>query len=90
MMTLHILNKSPEHPRFRLCLEAVSDVDQLLLIENAVLALSLEGIELPGSRIMALASDLDARGVAVNTPVDTIHYDGMVAVAAAADRVISW
>ncbi|MDC0661831.1 sulfurtransferase complex subunit TusB [Marinobacter sp. SS21] len=89
MMTLHILNKSPEHPRFRLCLEAVGDADQLLLIENAVLALSVEGIKLPG-RIMALASDLDARGVSVDGSVDAIHYDGMVALAAAADRVISW
>ncbi|MDX1455982.1 MAG: sulfurtransferase complex subunit TusB [Marinobacter sp.] len=89
MMTLHILNKTPEHPRFRRCIEAIGESDQLLLIENAVLALSAKGVELPG-RVIALASDLDARGVVAAGEIDIIHYDDMVALAATADRIISW
>ncbi|MDX1754996.1 MAG: sulfurtransferase complex subunit TusB [Marinobacter sp.] len=89
MMTLHILNKSPGHPRFGRCLDAVGESDQLLLIENAVLALSVDDIALPG-RVIALASDLEARGVSGHREVELIHYDDMVALTAAADRIISW
>ena len=38
--TLHILNKSPDHPRAAKCLEMVSEEDGLLLIGGGVLFLA--------------------------------------------------
>ena len=41
--TLHILNKPPEHPRSVACMNALRPGDALLLTENAVLALAVQG-----------------------------------------------
>lgn len=45
--TLHILNKSPSHPRFATCLAALHEGDTLALAENAVLAVTDSTAGLP-------------------------------------------
>ncbi|MFC4260467.1 sulfurtransferase complex subunit TusB [Marinobacter lacisalsi] len=89
--TLHILNKRPEHHRFRACLDAMAPGDVLLLIENAVLALADAGVHLPeGTR--ALQADCVARGL-VTRPgekVELLDYLGMTHLTDRFSRLISW
>lgn len=61
IQTLHILNKPPEHPRFRQCLAMLGQHDVLLLTEDAVLALASASLP-PGTSCQVLAADLQARG----------------------------
>ncbi|WP_083260285.1 sulfurtransferase complex subunit TusB [Marinobacter sp. X15-166B] len=90
MTTLHILNKSPDHPRFALCLAAVTGEDQLLLTENAVLALADTTLTLP-ARVAALAADMDARGLTGNgLSRYGVGFDHMVRLTTQASRIISW
>lgn len=87
--TLHILNKSPDHQRFRACLDAMAPGDVLLLIENAVIALADAGITLPeGTR--ALQADCEARGLATADKVEQVDYLGMTHLTDRFSRVISW
>lgn len=88
--TLHILNKPPEHSRTRLCLAAMGPDDGLLLTENGVLAVTRPE-QLNRDRWFVLGPDLDARGL--TAPIgqaQVVSFDGMVALAAAAEKVISW
>ncbi|MBI42750.1 sulfurtransferase complex subunit TusB [Marinobacter lutaoensis] len=91
IQTLHIVNKAPDHPRFRRCLAMLAPGDTLLLIEDAVLATGLKALaaDVP---CLALAPDLRARGLEVSTGqrIETTDYAGMVALTAKARRVISW
>ncbi len=87
--TLHILNKEPDHPRFRACQEAFSDGDQLLLIENAVVALADGECPLPDGTL-ALAADCIARGLADNHRVGLVDFDEMVTLTVRYGRIISW
>lgn len=88
--TLHILNKPPGHPAFKLCLGSMAPEDTLLLTENGVVALADRETELP-ARIYALAPDMKARAIAEpEAGANAIDYDGMVALTIEADRVISW
>ncbi|SDW64203.1 sulfurtransferase complex subunit TusB [Marinobacter mobilis] len=89
MKTLHIVNKSPDQARFGRCLAALEASDQLLLTENAVIALADAGIVLP-SENYALAADLEARGLAGRPTTTVIDYPGMVRLTADADRIICW
>lgn len=89
MKTLHILNKSPDHGRFRQCLEAAQATDQILLIEDAVLSLAVADVELPKAT-RALEADAAARGLSGVAPEQLIDYRGMVELSASADRIISW
>lgn len=89
MKTLHILNKQPENSRFRRCLETISASDQLLLTENAVLALTCADLTLPKDTF-ALSADVEARGVPAGAYTATVDYEGMVKLSANADRVICW
>ncbi|MFL1405202.1 DsrH/TusB family sulfur relay protein [Marinobacter sp. M1N3S26] len=85
--TLHILNKTPGHPRFTACFVGMAEGDLLLLTENAVLALVDDNIRLPEST-QALAADCEARGVGGGIPL--VDYRGMVQLTDRFSRIISW
>lgn len=90
MHTLHILNKSPDHPRTAQCLKMISPEDGLLLMGGAVLFLSTGGLPETG-KIFALTADVDARGVGhLSGNTSTVDYTEMVALSLQAERVISW
>lgn len=88
--TLHILNKPPDHRRYRLCLSAIGPEDGLLLTENGVLAVTQpSGIAV--ERCFALAPDLEARGLSSHISRDqTVSFDDMVDLTASAENVVSW
>jgi len=88
--TLHILNKPPEHSRYRLCLSAMGPEDLLLLIENGVLAVTQQPL-VQRERFYALGPDLEARGLTEHTAqVQTISFTEMVELTLSAQKVISW
>jgi tRNA 2-thiouridine synthesizing protein B len=89
--TLHLLNKAPSHPRFRNCLEAIGPDDQLLLLENAALALADSTVALPPGT-SALAPDCKARGIgdSFSDKVARIDSAGMVELTDRFQRIISW
>ncbi|MDX5327827.1 MULTISPECIES: sulfurtransferase complex subunit TusB [Marinobacter] len=87
--TLHILNKSPSHPRFATCLAALHEGDTLALAENAVLAVTDSTAGLPRNCV-ALGADLEARGLAGNPNVQIISYGDLVRLTAEHSRTVSW
>jgi len=86
---LHILNKSPGHPRFATCLAALHEGDTLVLTENAVLALADSNTGLPRNCV-ALGPDLQARGLAGSLDVQAISYRELVRLTAEHSRTVSW
>ncbi|MAZ04904.1 sulfurtransferase complex subunit TusB [Marinobacter sp. SS8-8] len=88
--TLHILNKSPQHPRAAQCLALLSEGDALLLTENGVLLLCAGSLPAMG-KVFALSPDVSARGIG-NTIGDAtlVEFGDMVALSLQAQRVISW
>ena len=94
MARLHILNKGPDHPRFRQCLAQLGETDELLLIENAVMLLVSDALrELPPHlRVHALTPDVQARGLQslAKAVYNGVGYDGFVALTADADSVVQW
>ncbi len=90
MSTLHILNKFPDHPRFRACLEAIAEGDTLLLIENGVLATLTAAGELPATT-HTLAADLAASGIRpAEGDTRVVDYPGMVRLTTTHSHIISW
>ncbi|QSP93787.1 sulfurtransferase complex subunit TusB [Marinobacter salinisoli] len=88
--TLHILNKTPEHPRFNECLAMLGPEDALVLTENGVTALPVTQ-QLPLHSVFAIQSDLEARGLpADGSAASTLDYEGLVDLTLQAKRVISW
>ncbi|WP_273203553.1 sulfurtransferase complex subunit TusB [Marinobacter subterrani] len=88
--TLHILNKSPGHPRAAQCLALLSEGDALLLIENGVLLLSAESRP-SVCRVFALSADVAARGLGNTAGNETrVAFSDMVALSLQARKVISW
>ncbi|MDL0429595.1 sulfurtransferase complex subunit TusB [Marinobacter sp. TBZ242] len=88
--TLHILNKSPAHGRYSLCLSAIGPEDGLLLTENGVLAVT-QPLGISTERCFALAPDLEARGLSAQISRNqAVSFDDMVDLTASADNVISW
>jgi len=88
--TLHILNKSPDHPRAAKCLEMVSEEDGLLLIGGGVLFLAAAKLPDAG-KLFALSPDADARGLGHLTGnASAVDFNGMVTLSLQAQRVISW
>lgn len=90
--TLHILNKVPGHPRTEQCRHSLRPGDALLLIESAVLALSVtDGYDHPAVSVYVLAPDAMARGVGQHTAKATlVDYSTMVNLTAQAQNIISW
>ena len=97
-MILHTVNKSPYADKtLQSCLKAASDSDTLLLIEDGVYG-ALEGaeysdlVESAGPRILALAPDLEARGISdrLLDSVTTVDYAGFVELTTTHDKVVSW
>lgn len=88
--TLHILNKTPDHSRSRLCFSAFGPGDGLLLTEDGVLTVTQSlGIEI--DRCFALAPDLEARGLSSQISSDQIvSFEDMVNLTASAENVICW
>lgn len=91
MPRLHLLNKAPDHPRFQRCLASIGAEDTLVLLENGVLAVSLDQA-LPGATPMALAADLSARGLtqAAADRVSPISMEQLVALTEGPATIISW
>ncbi|NMT63691.1 sulfurtransferase complex subunit TusB [Marinobacter orientalis] len=90
LKTLHILNKPPDHSRYRLCLCAIGPEDGLLLTENGVLAVTWLA-DINSERCFALAPDLEARGLSPQISSEQIvSFEDMVDMAATAEHVISW
>ncbi|SFX04364.1 sulfurtransferase complex subunit TusB [Marinospirillum alkaliphilum] len=92
MSTLHQLN----HPgKLNTCLPLLATGDRLLLIESAVaLAASRDFLlALPeGVQLLALAQDLQARGLQQHLPtaVSSISDEQWVSLSLEVERVISW
>lgn len=91
MPRLHLLNKAPDHARFGRCLASIASDDTLVLMENAVLAVTGDH-GLPAARTVALAEDLEARGLATgaDTAVGAISIEQLVALTETHTTVISW
>lgn len=92
MATLHQLNTSHKLVN---CLKLLAATDQLLLIESAVtLAVDANFLQqLPSSvKVLALSSDLQARGLLTTCPaiIQTLSDAQWVAATLEADRVCSW
>lgn len=91
--SLHTLNTPPSDLNtLDLCLKALSDYDELLLIENAVyFALPIHRKKLPTNMIIhALSIDIEARGIKTDESVVTINDAEFVNLTLRCDRVISW
>jgi len=89
--TLHILNKPPEHPRSVACMNALRPGDALLLTENAVLALAVQGDTAVSIPVYALAPDFVARGLGQSPGrAALVDFPAMVDLTAQAQNVISW
>ena len=92
---LHILNKAPEHSRAWHCLSQLQVGDHLVLMENALLALT-EGqwtSSLPeGVTVRVLAADLEARGLKshLGKTMQAIDYKSFVEETIAAEKLIHW
>lgn len=88
--TLHILNKSPDHPRAAQCLAMISPEDGLLLTGSGVLFLSA-GVLPSMGKVFALSPDVDARGLGnFAGNASTVGFADMVTLSLQAQRVISW
>ncbi len=93
---LHIVNKSPfEKDSFTSCMGHVSAASTVILIEDGVYAAvkgsSVEG-QLSNAKVVALQSDVAARGIEGNLVegVDLVDYAGFVDLVADSDGVQSW
>ncbi|MBJ6137804.1 sulfurtransferase complex subunit TusB [Marinobacter litoralis] len=88
--TLHILNKTPEHPRYELCMQALLPSDTLVLIENGVLSIAGAQLNAP-CKLYGLKADIAAR--ALDTLYDssnTVDFEGLVQLTQKHEKVISW
>jgi tRNA 2-thiouridine synthesizing protein B len=89
--TLHILNKSPGHPRSAECRHALKPGDALLLTESAVLAIATPGDHGASIPVYALAPDVAARGLGQCAgEAIQVDFPAMVDLTAQAQNVISW
>ncbi|MGB0361020.1 MAG: sulfurtransferase complex subunit TusB [Endozoicomonas sp.] len=92
MKTLHTINKAG--PPFDNCLKTVADGDSILLIEEGVYVLlsvqdQLKKIQ-SSCRIMAIDTDMNARGVNKPDYCLTINYAEFVDQSVRHERVLSW
>ncbi|NVK40677.1 MAG: sulfurtransferase complex subunit TusB [Oceanospirillaceae bacterium] len=92
-MTLHTLNRPPsDRALLTDCLAALLADDTLLLLEDGVYC-ALESLSLPtGVRCVALAADVEARGIGSRLPagIEVVDDAGFVELCCRNDRVLSW
>ncbi len=94
-MILHIVNKSPfSHNAFNQCLNAATENDSILLIEDGVYWLSNSTQAIPplpeGIRIFLLAEDIESRGLSPMQNTNTVDYNGFVELVTQFDKTVSW
>lgn len=93
---LHILNKAPDHGRYRRCLETLETGDVLVLMESGVLALAtdpffasrLEGIEVYAIRGDDMATYPHLPGT--EPGVEVIDYPRFVDLICRLGSPVSW
>lgn len=100
MPTLHTVSQSPfTHSALETCARYMLPGAGLLLLENGVFAARNGSVwaahltDLEGLHIYALAPDLRARGIAIETispNIEIVDYAGFVELAVKYDRVQSW
>ncbi|MGD2171390.1 MAG: sulfurtransferase complex subunit TusB [Gammaproteobacteria bacterium] len=101
MSVLHIVNKSPyERNSLDTCLRLARDGSAILLIEDAIYAVSKKASTaeklqsaLEKHKIYALEPDLKARGIDPEQAIDGISlvdYDGFVELATEYENLQSW
>lgn len=97
MSMLHIVNKSPyERDSLVTCSGYYKDGDTLLLTEDGVYAAIAAGkaaAQLQGLKVVALAPDVTARGIAEDkliSGIQLVDYAGFVDLVTQTDRVQSW
>lgn len=93
---LHIVNKSPfQNDSFTSCMAHTTADSTVLLIEDGVFA-ALKGSavadKLSGAKIVALQSDVSARGIDANLAdgVELVDYAGFVDLVTENEKVQSW
>ena len=94
---LHIVNKSPfQTDAFTSCMGHATDSSTVLLIEDGVYA-ALKGSSVAdklsgGAKVVALQSDVAARGIEGNLAdgVETVDYATFVDLVADNEKVQSW
>ncbi|WGL16992.1 sulfurtransferase complex subunit TusB [Microbulbifer bruguierae] len=90
-MTLHIVNQSPfAGSALSDCLDAFSDGDALLLIEDGVYGASGNQDRLPTSSVYCLSTDALARGVEIASGITAIDDEGWVALCTGHNPIVSW
>lgn len=94
MASLHVINVPPGHSRLAECLACLHADDTLLLIEDAVMALTDRSIHWPTNvDLRALGPDLDARGIdlmAFSSTVTAVSYGEFVTLTLESNKVICW
>ena len=98
-MILHTVNHSPfQQDTLATCLRFAATDDAILLIEDGVYG-AIEGGALEsvvttpdGPRVFVLAADVAARGIAESllAGIESVDYDGFVALTEQHERVVSW
>jgi len=94
---LHTLSHSPWHADIEGLLRMLGDGDELLLIQDGVLA-AIDGgrfIEMLNNApitVLALKDDIDARGLAgqISTKIDVVVYTDFVKLAIKHSTQMSW
>lgn len=94
---LHILRRSPFHTDFDTLLRCMSEGDDLLLLQDGVIAAVngtryLERLLAAPISISALHEDLEARGLTaqISTKIDRVGYNDFVRLTVKHDRQITW
>lgn len=92
MTTLHTINCTPSNRDcWQDCLNAISDGDTLLMIENGVYgAMSKADFWPDNVQIAALEGDLKARGLSAPASVETISMQAFVELSVQHSKVVSW
>ncbi|WP_407438653.1 sulfurtransferase complex subunit TusB [Lelliottia sp.] len=94
---LHTLSHSPWHADIEGLLRILGDGDELLLIQDGVLA-AIDGgrfIEILNNapiKVIALKDDIDARGLAgqISTKIDVVGYTDFVKLTIKHSTQMSW
>ena len=85
MPTLHLINNPAA---LESCLDVASEADSLLLIEDGVYGATTD----VARSLMAVASDVEARGLKERIPdtVETVSFDRFVALVETHKPIVTW